>query len=252
MIFYFSGTGNSLHLAKVLAEKTGENLVNIAQTIDEGMLEFELEENERIGFVFPVYAWAPPEIVLDFIRHLSLMGEVGYVFAVINCGGSEGKTTSILKKALEKKGMELNSSFTLQMPSNYIIGSDVESQEEASKKLQAAAQKLIEIGEVVKNYKKGFFHTLPGNMPGMKSKLAGSMFNQFARSTGKFYANDECNQCGLCVKICPLHTISLEDKPVWGKDCTMCLACINRCPKKAIQYGKNTEKRGRYSHPDLK
>ena len=45
---------------------------------------------------------------------------------------------------------------------------------------------------------------------------------------------------------------SVKSKPVWDKDCTMCLACINRCPQEAIQYGKSTEKRGRYLHPDLK
>ncbi|MDK2936888.1 MAG: hypothetical protein PWP62_1896 [Eubacteriaceae bacterium] len=252
MIFYFSGTGNSLHAAKVLAEKTDDRLISIAKAIDEEMFEFELEKNEGIGFVFPVYAWAPPEIVLNFISRLSFMGEISYAYVIVNCGGNEGRTTSILKKALEKKGITLNASYTLKMPSNYIIGYDVESDEEQTQKLRAADQQLTEIGEQIIRREKGVYHTIPGSMPGVKSKLAGTMFNKFARDTGKFYTNDNCNQCGLCVKICPVHTISLDQKPVWGKDCTMCLACINRCPKKAIQYGKNTQKRGRYIHPDLK
>ena len=42
----------------------------------------------------------------------------------------------------------------------------------------------------------------------------------------------------------------IAGRPVWTEDqCNMCLACINRCPAKAIQYGKKTEKRGRYVHP---
>ena len=252
MIFYFSGTGNSLHAAKVLAEKTDEHLINIAKAIDDEMFEFELEKNERIGFVFPVYAWAPPEIVLDFISQLSFMGEITYVYSIITCGGQEGHATSIISKALSQQGLSLNCAFTLPMPSNYILGYDVESQDQQTRKLEAADQLLVEIGDLVSQGKKGIYHTIPGSMPGLKSKLAGAMFNKFARNTGKFYATDDCIGCGLCVKICPVHTISLGQKPSWGKDCTMCLACINRCPKKAIQYGKNTVNRGRYVHPDLR
>ena len=37
-------------------------------------LEFSLQAGEKIGFVFPIYSWAPPEIVLNFIRQLSLKG----------------------------------------------------------------------------------------------------------------------------------------------------------------------------------
>lgn len=36
-----------------------------------------------------------------------------------------------------------------------------------------------------------------------------------------------------------------------GNACRQCLACINRCPVQAIQYGKGTVNRGRYTHPDL-
>ena len=36
--------------------------------------------------------------------------------------------------------------------------------------------------------------------------------------------------------------------PVWKKrNCYMCLRCINCCPTEAIEYGKNTASRKRYS-----
>lgn len=31
-----------------------------------------LQKDEKIGFVFPIYSWAPPEIVLRFINRISL------------------------------------------------------------------------------------------------------------------------------------------------------------------------------------
>lgn len=48
--------------------------------------------------------------------------------------------------------------------------------------------------------------------------------------------------------------IDLEiKKPVWTKDgCACCLGCIHRCPEQAIQYGKKTESRGRYTNPNVK
>lgn len=42
-------------------------------------------------------------------------------------------------------------------------------------------------------------------------------------------------------------------KPVWIKNkCEICLGCLHRCPKFAIQYGKNTEKHGQYTNPNVK
>ena len=58
MIFYFSGTGNSLHAAKVMSETHGEQLVSISKEFDkqDNRFEYELKENELLGFVYPVYA----------------------------------------------------------------------------------------------------------------------------------------------------------------------------------------------------
>ena len=42
-------------------------------------------------------------------------------------------------------------------------------------------------------------------------------------------------------------TIRLEGgRPVWGDHCYQCLRCLHACPRQAIQYGKDTGKKGRY------
>ena len=58
---------------------------------------------------------------------------------------------------------------------------------------------------------------------------------------------DKCVGCKSCMKIgCP--AISMKDgKPVWKAQCYQCLRCINACPRQAIQYGKGTEGRRRYT-----
>lgn len=128
MIFYFTGTGNSLFAARTVAEAQGEQVISIAEEMDkkQDVYHYELGEDELLGFAFPVYAWAPPKIVLDFIKKLDITG-VSYVFSLCTCGNEEGNTSNILRKKLKTKGIELNSAFTLCMPNNYVIGFDVDS-----------------------------------------------------------------------------------------------------------------------------
>ena len=52
-------------------------------------------------------------------------------------------------------------------------------------------------------------------------------------------------------KSCPVGNIRLVDgHPVWGKQCIHCMACLHFCPRKVIQYGKATQKKGRYRLED--
>jgi hypothetical protein len=51
VIYYFSGTGNSLYLAKVLAENLGDHLVPIVSTM---RVEAIRPEASVVGIVYPV------------------------------------------------------------------------------------------------------------------------------------------------------------------------------------------------------
>ena len=194
----------------------------------------------------------PPENVLDFIRKMTIHGEIPYTFSISTCGEEEGNTTDSIRKALTKKGINLDSAFTIKMPNNYILGYDVDTPEEERKALQAAEQKMIEINNVLAQRQTAVFQLIPGKAATIKSILINPLFNRFAQNTKHFYATDSCTLCKLCEKICPIQTITVTDKPSWGKECTQCLACINRCPVHAIQYGKSTINKGRYVHPDLR
>ena len=81
------------------------------------------------------------------------------------------------------------------------------------------------------------------------------LFNRFARSDKAFSVNGNCIHCGLCEKICPVGNIKLDEVerlPKWQGHCAMCTACLHRCPVAAIQYGKVTQGKGRYVHPEMK
>lgn len=51
---------------------------------------------------------------------------------------------------------------------------------------------------------------------------------------------DECLGCGVCLPVCPVGALSLDDenKVVINKEiCTKCGACIQVCPAGAVKPG---------------
>ena len=78
-------------------------------------------------------------------------------------------------------------------------------------------------------------------------------FRQVSKMDRKFWVDDKCNTCGLCLKVCPAENIEMAgEKPVWRHRCEQCLACIQWCPQEAIQYGEKTIRYQRYHHPEVK
>ena len=254
MVFYFSGTGNSLQAARDIAEHIGGELVSIAAAMNSKAecYEYTLKEDEAIGFVYPIYAWAPPKMVLEFIKRMKLNNyNSNYTFSIATCGENIGNTMKLMDKELKKKDMKLDSGFSIAMPNNYIIMGNVDSKEIEGKKLKAAEETLKSINKVVRERRKGVFEVEKGFLPGVLTSIINPLFNKNAVDTKKFYADDNCTSCGICEKVCNCKNIKVQGKPQWGNQCTQCLACVHYCPVKAIQYGKGTEKKGRYTNPNV-
>ncbi len=245
MIYYFSATGNSKHAAEVIAEKTGDTAVDIVSALRDGIPE---NKSDKTGFVFPVYFWGLPEIVKRFASLPEVKKSLGkYVYCVITCGASTGTADKMLEKAL---GRKTDYSFSLKMPDNYVVMYDPCEKEKAKKYLRHA-DKELEI--ICKDIADSVCKKSGASGGELNSFFVSKLYNPF-RKTKKFFADDKCTSCGLCEKICPEGAIVIENgRPKWiKKKCQHCTACINRCPAKAIQYGKKTADRGRYSYYDVR
>jgi len=252
MIFYFSGTGNSLYVAQKLSEDNASKLVDMAEAIREKNFKYEVENDEKIGFVFPVYFFGLPTIVAEFVDKLTLKsGSKPFIYSVITCGGSIGSADKMLKKLLEKKNHELSSSFSVLMPSNYTIMYDVPTKEDQKLVLQDAENEIEKISQLLNDGEKGNF-AFHGYLF-LFTPILYPIYGIY-RKTKKFYVTEDCNSCGSCTEMCPTNVIRIENgKPVWIEEkCSHCSACINRCPTQAIQYGNSTIKRGRYVNPNVK
>ena len=253
MIFYFSGVGNSAWVARKLANKLHDRVLPIADEIRTAM-EYTPAEGEQVGFVFPVYGWEPPKIVMDFVEKMEMRKVPEYLYFVCTCGDDTGKTASVFMSALKAKGWRCHAGYSVLMPDTYVClpGFDVDGEEELKRKEMNASARVDFIGEELAHRVIMDKHAcFEGAFPNIKTYVLGGLFRKFLMSPKPFHATDACISCGLCEKRCPVRNIKVDGKPQWGNDCTMCLACYHACPEHAIQYGGRTKNKGQYKKEHL-
>jgi len=253
MIFYFSGCGNTRWVARRMAEVQQERLVFIPEAM-EGNSSLTLQKDEKIGFLFPVYSWAPPKIVTDFIRRLKLENYSGqYLFMLCTCGDDAGLTRQVFTQEITSRGWRVDSAFSIRMPNTYVClpGFHVDRPAHRAEKLQNAPGRLREINEQVLKKVSGQYDVNEGKWPWLKTRLIQPVFQRFLMDDKPFRVSEECIGCALCQRSCPVGNIRLTDKrPFWLHHCTLCLACFHRCPEHAIAYGRQTAGKEQYLHPE--
>lgn len=246
-IYYFSGTGNSLKVARdIAAELKDAELISIAKAMgSEPNLDYE-----KIGIVFPVYMWGLPLIVADFLRKLK--NSKNYFFAAATYGGFPGASVVQAAKLLEANGIKLSAGFAVRMPGNYTPMYGAIPDGKQKRIFEDAGKKARKIAEFVRSGKTN----KPEKSFPLLNWLFSNKFYSFAAPhihdmDKRFWADEKCNSCGICEKVCPVSDITLENgKPVWHNRCQQCLACLQWCPVEAIQYGKSTAGRKRYRNPE--
>ncbi len=253
MIFYFSGCGNTRWAARQVAAIQKERLVFIPDIVKRKGV-FELHDDEKIGFFFPVYAWAPPKIVCDFIGDLNLGNYHGqYLFLILTCGDDVGRTRQVFQKIIERRGWRLDSAFSIRMPNTYVClpGFHVDRPKRREEKLKQAPDRIRKINDLISKRTRGVYDVIEGVWPRVKTYLIQPFFQRFLVDDRPFWTSAECIGCGLCARICPVGNIeSSGDPPTWRHRCTMCLACFHHCPKGVIAYGRRTIGKDQYLHPE--
>jgi ferredoxin len=268
VIYFFSGTGNSLFVARQLAKRLDAKLVSIPAVMGQDAIE---PDADAVGIVFPVYyatndAGGIPLIVTRFINKLSAL-QTKYLFTVCTHGGNPGTTVENLKKALALRGGKLAGGFTVKM-SNHTLSPEKQQHETTlqQEKLDTVAKYVAakKIGKYETRGRLGKLAAAPAlhllikpifskrfrGLSGIKQNVP---FLELVPSADRgFQVNQSCNGCGLCTKVCPVSNIQLfEGKPVWLHHCETCFTCYTWCPQNAIG-GPTAEYNERYHHPEVK
>ena len=237
MIFYFTGTGNSRWVAEQLSALLGDEAVDIATCLH---TEETPAVKDTIGVVFPVHSWMPPRPVMQFLSHLSVPDGT-YRYAVCTCGDDAGKAMTHLSHSFH-----LDAAWSVFMPNTYVPMFQLDTDEVAAKKIDAARKLMPEIAQSVAA-RASVWKVYEGSFPRVKSYVINPLFLRFYIRPQKFHVDKGCTSCGVCVRLCPMANVCLVDgHPVWGRNCIHCMACLHGCPVGVIQYGNSTQKKGRY------
>ncbi len=249
VIYYYTGTGNSLWTARVLADQIGgADLIPMA-TFSGAM---PADKYDSIGLVFPVHMWGIPGFVINFLAKLEKNPNNYYFAAAVNAG-QVSNTLIQLKNILKKNGITLATGIDIVLPSNYIPWGGPGPANLIQKRIKAAENKLKLRADTIKMKKQSQVDKGPLWQRMLFTGLYKLTFNMIHKMDKDFSSDEKCDSCGICVKVCPVKNIDLiENRPVWKNNCEQCLSCIQWCPKEAIQYGKKTHAYERYHHPSVK
>lgn len=245
VIFYLSGSGNSLYAARQLAEKIEDCRL---ETIGSYLRKPYDVKDEVVGIVSPVYCFALPPMMAQFLEKLK--AKPNYCFGVVTMGGNQGRALKQMSDALVAKKITLNYAQTVLMPDNF-FGIP---QEKRVEQLKAAEPVIAKFAEEVAEAK--------ADVSSVKEAMLWKLFGTSAswwylKNRLKFEEmtvdGTKCVSCGICAEVCQMENITIVDgKPTFGNNCASCLGCFHWCPESAISAGKLTlDNNKRYVNPNI-
>ncbi|SRR6056297_526804 len=266
-IYYFSGAGNSLAVAKKLSQDLDAKLLPMkmlrgkngasdddAQLLGEGALG-----NSILGIVFPVHGGRPPKYVVEALTNLGNIQNT-YLFAVCTYGISPGRALHRVAALLNARGGQLSAGFAVGMPQSG-IGSKRIGEARMQYLWSTGREKTAEVSRYLQAQKSGVIESQSAYGPMLKKenlkmvpsvfKMLGKMIRYGTKALTQI-EDENCIGCGTCASICPVDNIRMQNEhPVWLDHCVGCFGCYHWCPQRAVSFGGHDMDTVPFHHPDV-
>ena len=232
IILYFTATGNSLYIARQLADEDTE-LLSIPQMVKQGRHDFEADE---IGIVYPIYGHMPPNMVREFIKKSKLKAD--YNFDVLTYGARKCNAVEIWDDISHKAGNPFDYITTIVMVDNWLPNFDMNEQMKIDKRIPENLQRISADLAAQKHWHEPVTEEERQMHAGfMAYTHLDPEVGFLMRSEKYFQVTDACISCAICTTVCPRGNYELASTGVKTEgDCDFCFACIQNCPQKAIQF----------------
>ncbi len=266
MIYYFSGSGNSRHLAKLLARESGHELFSLNKFFKDNCsfhkgreliacgktLPLPENKDEALVFVHPTYGWRQPRLVTSFLTAQADRLKNRQLYFVATAGSGFGGSEKYLRRLCQTVNADYMGLATIIMPENYTAMFAIPDEVEAEHLINRGEVKAKNAALLIKDGARLKPDPELCKWSYLLSTVINPLFYKFFVKSRNFYADDRCDSCRVCELICPLNCITMKKndagrlRPQWSDNCTHCMACINHCPTQAIEYGKASHNKRRH------
>jgi len=239
LILYFSATGNTAKIAKVIGEKFKEEGVQVTMSDITPLIErkrkIDFVTYQAVVFGAPVHVRRAPRAVRDWLRTLDGQGKKCSMFFTYGGFGihpTHYSTREILKE------------------SNFIVVSSAEFLGAHTYNLggwRAMGDRPDELDfEVAKDYVELTCKRFTGEDDGILGKLEKTEYTEEqldSAESSRFKIvtqlptryGEACSMCLECEEVCPTEAMEAESGEADREKCIVCLACVSNCPEKALK-----------------
>ncbi|PKL35357.1 MAG: (4Fe-4S)-binding protein [Spirochaetae bacterium HGW-Spirochaetae-1] len=256
-IYYWSGTGNSLRIARWAGEKAHETGSDVLICpIGEAEPGREIPDNNDflLTMVMPVHGFTAPWAMIRFALRLPRRNHTAALVMATRGGswpgfylrGLSASTTFLIALIMRMKGYAIQGIVSIDMPQNWTAVFPGLSNTHNNRFFEKARAKT---GYFMDNILTGRRHIFTGdNLFEFIGGLALLPVSFLYLILGRFYiakmffASEKCNACGICAGNCPHNAIIMKGsmksrRPYWTFSCESCGRCINYCPLQAVESG---------------
>ena len=233
---YFSPTGTTKKIINAIVKGMGTtNNTSIDLTFYNARNTFSpIIEGDIVIIGVPVYEERIPEMLYAFLN--SLKGNEKPVVLVAVYGNfGDGIVLNELDFISKNSGFKVVAAGSF-IGEHSFSTKEVPVQEgrpnhEDLSKAEDFGKSIIEKMKKIENLNDMYIKIPRGKLPLMAKILPKNSARIFTKIP--FADMNICNQCGVCIKLCPMKAINKDTLEISENECIRCFSCVKRCPKKA-------------------